>query len=73
MQPDYTKKRNARKQQNIYQKFGPPNDKQRGKNGAQNDTLPPIQHETLQATPQSKNCSLKELAVIAVEDDKNGK
>jgi hypothetical protein len=83
--------RHARKQQAIYEHFGPPNDKQSGKNTARSatdtceqiggnatqsatHTSQNVEPKTMkQTTFPSDNCSLEELAVIAVALDKNRK
>lgn len=65
----------VRKQQDIYERFGPPNDNQDSVKAAQSasHTPEPAPHQTLQATRPSENCSLEELAVIAVAVDKSRK
>lgn len=72
---DYTKNRHARKQQAIYERFGPPNDKQNGENATQSapHTSEQVKPETKQTTLPSHNCSLEELAVIAMAIDTNRK
>ena len=71
---DYNKSRNAhvRKQEDIYERFGPPNGKQDGIKVAPSARHTPVlaPHETLQRKRSSENCSLEELAVIAVAVEK---